>query len=356
MAGAHGKVESTQRLVDDAEAIAAQGEWLRAVEMLSDASRALDDSDDPADRVASADLAAAALSLRHRGFAEHPIGDPPAGWQLPLEDRFPGVDSVPEIPARELDAEILSAALQHHGCILVRGLLEPGPLARIRADIDDAFEAFATIRRDGVAPPELGFRAFRADRSQGYELGVIERAFASHGSGVLGVDAPKALNHMIDALRETGVEQVMNDYFGEQPAFSVKKTTLRRTEPDAIGGWHQDGAFLGTETRSLNIWTALTPCGEDAPGLDVYARHFDHLVPTGGDETWDWAVSDETASTYGTENLVRPVFEAGDALFFDQMTLHRTGIGPGMTEDRYAIEMWFFAPSTYPRDQIPLLF
>jgi len=27
-----------------------------------------------------------------------------------------------------------------------------------------------------------------------------------------------------------------------------------------------------------------------------------------------------------------------------------------MTATRYAIEMWFFAPSTYPTEQIPILF
>ena len=38
------------------------------------------------------------------------------------------------------------------------------------------------------------------------------------------------------------------------------------------------------------------------------------------------------------------------------MTLHRTGVSPGMTRTRYAIESWFFAPSTYPQDQVPILF
>ena len=48
-------------------------------------------------------------------------------------------------------------------------------------------------------------------------------------------------------------------------------------------------------------------------------------------------------------------FKAGDAVFFDEMNMHRTGSDPGMTNDRYALEAWFFAPSCYPMDQIPLL-
>ena len=54
--------------------------------------------------------------------------------------------------------------------------------------------------------------------------------------------------------------------------------------------------------------------------------------------------------------MVRPLFEPGDALLFDDLMLHRTAAAPGLTRARYAIESWFFAPSTYPADQIPIVF
>jgi hypothetical protein len=39
------------------------------------------------------------------------------------------------------------------------------------------------------------------------------------------------------------------------------------------------------------------------------------------------------------------------------MTLHRTAVDPAtMTGERYAIESWFFAASTYPYEQVPILF
>ena len=53
---------------------------------------------------------------------------------------------------------------------------------------------------------------------------------------------------------------------------------------------------------------------------------------------------------------MRPIFEPGDALLFDERFLHRTAVEPEMTRERYAIESWFFAPSHYPGDQIPLVF
>jgi hypothetical protein len=56
---------------------------------------------------------------------------------------------------------------------------------------------------------------------------------------------------------------------------------------------------------------------------------------------------------YGV-NVVSPVFRAGDAVFFDQLLLHRIGVRPGMTRERYAIEAWHFGASRFPMCQVPL--
>ena len=45
-----------------------------------------------------------------------------------------------------------------------------------------------------------------------------------------------------------------------------------------------------------------------------------------------------------------------DVMLFDELFLHRTGVSDGMTRDRYTIESWFFAPSSYPEAQIPIVF
>lgn len=293
------------------------------------------------------------LDLRHRAFHSHaPSG--PSSWPEPVPDRWPAETGIPEVHADELDAATVASALQHHGALLVRGLIPEDRAASLRDAIDDAFAGAERFREDQTVSADAEFRPFRADDR--YEFGGWERAFANFGAGVLGVDSPRAMFLMVEALEAAGARPVITDYFGERPAFSVKKTTLRRTEPDALAGWHQDGAFLGIDTRALNIWTALSPCGVDAAGLDVFAQRFDHLVPTGGPDIYDWSVSDETASRYDQSRIERPEFGTGDALLFDHMTLHRTGIDPTMTETRYAIEMWFFAPSAYPTEQIPILF
>lgn len=331
-------------VLERADALVAAGRGLDAVALLTQANRTQPDPE----------IEAHLVAVRHRAFAQLDR-TPPAGDHPPAAADLFDQPGVPEIGAEELRAELIASALQHRGALLVRRLLDPDRLGAVREAIDGAFDGAAKVRETGRARLKTEwFRQFTPDPP--YEFGGVERAFANFGSGVLAVDAPRALFRYLEALEAAGVGEVFADYFGERPAISVKKTTLRRTDPDAPPGWHQDGAFLGVDTKALNIWTALTPCGVDAPGIDVFPRGFDHLVPTGGDEIYDWSVSNETASAYDLDSVVRPDFAAGDALIFDHMTLHRTGVDPSMTKTRYAIEMWFFAPSTYPGEQIPICF
>jgi hypothetical protein len=165
------------------------------------------------------------------------------------------------------------------------------------------------------------------------------------------------LFRLIETLAEVGLVDVIEAFLGERPAMSVNKCTLRRVPVDSSGEWHQDGAFLGEEVRSLNVWMALSHCGRDAPTMDVVPRRFDRVVPTGTDGTpFDWAVgAPMVEAVAGDAGILRPEFAPGDVLLFDHLFLHRTAAEPHMTSERYAIESWFFAPSTYPEGQIPLV-
>jgi len=72
---------------------------------------------------------------------------------------------------------------------------------------------------------------------------------------------------------------------------------------------------------------------------------------------FDWAVGTGMVDilAQGGAPVLSPVFAAGDALLFDHLMLHRTGVRPGMTKSRWAIESWFFAPSAYPLEQGPVM-
>jgi hypothetical protein len=175
-------------------------------------------------------------------------------------------------------------------------------------------------------------------------------------------DSPRVLFDLLEGFDRMGLAEVLEGYLGERPAISVKKSTLRRVPlsiNDKPADWHQDGAFLGEGIRTCNVWLALTRCGAgtDASGLDVVPKRYAATLETGTEGAWfDWSVGPgvverETAQT----GVLCPTFEAGDALLFDELFLHRTHTDAGLTRERYAIESWFFAPSTYPSDQIPLV-
>jgi hypothetical protein len=107
----------------------------------------------------------------------------------------------------------------------------------------------------------------------------------------------------------------------------------------------------------MNVWVALSPCGGDrpTPGLELVPRRFDDILSTDGGvvaHSVDPAVIERVA---GDTPPVRPEFEPGDGLLFDERFLHRTYLPPDMTEARFALECWLFAPSHRPSEYLPFL-
>ena len=150
---------------------------------------------------------------------------------------------------------------------------------------------------------------------------------------------------------------MVEGYLGEKPAISGQKCTLRKATPDVPGGWHQDGKFMGP-VRSVNVWLSLSRCGDVAPSMDVVPKRLDDFVRTGGPGTMmDNQIGQQDADeAAGDAGIVRPIFEPGDALIFDHLFLHKTGSDPSMPNPRYAIESWFFGPSAYPDNYVPIAF
>jgi hypothetical protein len=172
---------------------------------------------------------------------------------------------------------------------------------------------------------------------------------------VLAADSPLLSFELMELFREAGLPRLVAGYLGETPLWSLQKTTLRKAEPAVGGAWHQDGAFMG-DVRALNLWLSLSRCGDEAPGLDIVPRRLDRLVATGTDDAMlDFQVSQRKAEeAAGDRGIVRPIFEPGDALFFDELFLHQTGSDPAMPNPRFAIENWFFGASGFPAEYAPL--
>ena len=275
-------------------------------------------------------------------------------WPPALPDPFPGLIALPEIDAADLDWRVLGGSILHHGSLIVRGLIDPTTAARLRDGIDAALAAYDVHQTDGERRGSADYLPVPIPATEPL---AGTRPWSRESGGVWAVESPRLFQTILALYQARGVIDAVGGYLGERPVLSIGKTVFRRAEPTTHGLFHQDGAFMGADIRTVNVWTALSDCGEDAPGLEVVARRLPTIVETGTEGSiFHWAVGRPVAErAAGDAPIAFPKFKAGDALIFDQLMLHATGVKAGMTRRRYAIEGWFFAPSAYAADQIPIV-
>lgn len=292
------------------------------------------------------------LECRHRyavwlaeGNAK-PLGEmaQPGSGDLALDEY-----GLPEISRDELSAGVLRKAILTHGALLVRGLVDADRAESYATGIDEAYASRTSANGGGAYTP------FRPE-SQYAPIDEF-RPWVEEAGGLLAVDCPGLHAEMLEFFREAGLKEVADEYLGGPAVISAHKTTLRKVEPGTKPGWHQDGAFMG-QVRSLNLWLALSRCGDVAPGMDVLPARLDDFVATGGEGTSvanqvSQTDAEQAATAAGVE-IVRPVFNPGDALIFDEMFLHATAAEGEMTKPRYAIESWFFTPAALPPGYVPI--
>jgi hypothetical protein len=344
-AGPYFPIDVQDRL-HHADRLAAEGQGLDAIDLLTEANRL---RREPL-------IEERLVTLRHEVFAPQP-GRPRASRPVEIVAQEPETSFGATDP-HYLDMATLRRGLAQHGCVLVRGLVPRLRAEALARGIDRALESFdrcVAERRAAAAPP--WYVPF-FPRGGDYRVGG-RRTWVRASGALWTADSPRMLFDLLEVVDETGIGALVEAYLGERPALSANKCTLRRVPVDTSTNWHQDGAFLGRDVRTLNLWLVLSSCGIDAPGLDIVPRRFDQIVPTGTEGAlFDWSISPALVERLagGADAVLRPEFEPGDALLFDHLFLHRTGVTAGMTRERWAIETWFFAPSTYPSGQIPLTY
>jgi ectoine hydroxylase-related dioxygenase (phytanoyl-CoA dioxygenase family) len=195
-----------------------------------------------------------------------------------------------------------------------------------------------------VGASQLAARAVRAQGLSGPLLwrGAVDLAqavrwlamLAAHDGGSLRLADALDIDAVIAALAPR-----LQPLLGEHAELVVSQCWVRRARPPH--GWHQDGALRAQFTPGETLlpihtcWLALTDCGVDAPGLEwVDAAQPAMLQPS---QLTDAAVQ----SRLGPQAFVRPLLQAGDAVFFDGALLHRTHVTPQMQAARTSIELRF---------------
>ena len=324
--------------MDDASA--GTGELLAEIDRLSEAARSSGDVDARRQLLRLRHLAGIALLDSEHDPPEHPSPD---------SDALPSVDGLPEIDPEQLTPELLRAGILRDGCLLVRGLIDREKALDVARQIDRGFAERERGQEGGDAADGY-YEPFHPDE----RFKESNREWVQEGGGLLAVDSPVLSFETLEMFRDAGLRELVGEYLGESPLISLQKTTLRKADPSVVGAWHQDGSFMG-DVRSINLWLSLSRCGDESPGLDLVPRRLDDLVPAGTEGTWlSHQVSDQVAEeSAGDLGIIRPIFEPGDALFFDHLFLHKTGSDPAMPNPRFAIESWFFGASAFTSEYAP---
>lgn len=348
----------SSELLEAGERLMAAGQGDRAIELLTVANR----------RSPSTEIERRLVEFRHKAFGAGRLstGGARAATRSAellakldrVVDPFPEIQGrPPEVTASGLTADVLRGSMKHHGCVIVRGLIDRERAAQLGRYTTHALDSASRFIDDLKATPDDWYAPFAPGNSD-----ALGRVWTRSLGTLYAGDCPRVLFELIETFREIGLDRLSSDYFGERTTISLQKCAVRRVTPETVRAepmskWHQDGRFLGDTVRAINVWIAFTEAGVHAPGMDVVPRRLESIVKTGtGSAGFDWCVGDEVVREVAKDTPpMTPVFAAGDAIIFDEMLLHTTSVKPAMTQNRISSETWFIAESTYPAEKwVPL--
>lgn len=288
-----------------------------------------------------------------------PTASPKLVVVRPDNETTPAKSCVPHINATDFTIDRLRAAIAEHGALIVRNMFSQTSVKTLISAADRVIDACADSTAEVAANvyhnPPGNLRTIMPKKDR--EL-ANTRSFHRNSGSAMCVEAPSVAEALLELYEAHGVKKMMTEYLGEPPCVSVKKWVIRRSKlPVAEAGWHQDGAFMGTNLNSLNMWIPLSDCGGEtgAPAMDVVPQRLYDIASAEGAQ-FDWSVSDSLVTgQFAANKPIVPEFSAGDAFFFDHFYLHRTQYRTDFTKLRYAVETWFFGASSFPKNQIPLV-
>ncbi len=349
--GARDTSVDVSKILDQSNVMVAENRWREAVELLVMHNRTQPQVELEKQLVD--------LRLKAAGHIQFAAAFPPRSDTNIKEPSWRLEGGIPVIPGDELNAHILSKAILEYGHLIVRDYIPRTAIKPLRTAIDLALAA-----RVAAYTGELG----RIDEAWYYESPHFPGNHVSYSrrhatkkftltGSIPVIDSPRASFELMELYHELGLPNLMREFFADEPLIATRKWMFRLVAPrqdvdDGIGGgWHQDGQFMGDSIQTLNLWAPLSHCGDgtNAPGIAIIPKRINEVVEYGTrGAKLDWTVGADLVSEIAEiAPVVRPRFRPGDALFFDHFSLHRSGHAESQTENRYAIECWFYAASAH---------
>jgi phytanoyl-CoA hydroxylase len=217
------------------------------------------------------------------------------------------------LSANQIEQQI--ATLHDTGYVIVRGLLGPGRVARLRA-IGQAQLAL----REAPLEYEADLRYPGAPQSRTATGGATVRRL---------LDAYARDAEFAACATDAQISQWLQQYFGSSVSMSRAHHNCLMTKHPAYGsltGWHRDIRYWAFEHDDLvSSWLALGPERADNGGLwFVPGSH----RATFGSERFDadkFFRSDLPENQALIATAVAPELDAGDVVFFHCNTLHSAG-------------------------------
>lgn len=212
---------------------------------------------------------------------------------------------------------------------------------------------------DAIAPPHIA--PLRAGILGAIALPPLTGRMASSKSfsflAQAGRRVPKCtqtLQLLILAFRTSAMHAIAVELLGDDYVFMVHHCSVRHQRVEQGGqalGFHVDGTFLGSDHQALNFWVPLDDVGGEAPGLTFLNN------PAVSERVWEQfqaqqkarsaeQIDPNTMSRHLQRDLgaklhgalFTPRIRGGDALLFDNSTLHATQDMTGCSRDRVSIE------------------
>lgn len=295
-----------------------ESKFIAAIRALSDQNRLASSPEIEAELVRL--RIEAGRALLHRGNPGMTVQPGPA-------DVFSGTTGIPEIGAGDLSADALASGILHHGALLVRGLYNQSQVDRLL---------------------EVSSSQDEGNRLKNNPLGCTAHT----------------LFELIEIYRECGLLDAVRHYLVGEPVMFAERTKLRhhRAERDKYAAipWHQDVNFFGMKSCAVNCWAAVTSIGEGNPGLGIIPRRVDERVGWKEEDgiaplEYGKAIPPDVLHQLVTKSpAVYPVLRPGDALLFDEMTVHQTAVRRWELADQIVTISWFFPATGFPEWGTPL--
>jgi hypothetical protein len=226
--------------------------------------------------------------------------------------------------------------LKNNGAVVVRKFLPAAEAAELQS-IAGAVYALLAVS-EGLADPDLE-NHFRRWNGVWLErlpalLNVRDRDLAARYDRLV-----------------TFIARRTRKIFGDDWHFFASRSFLRRlTGAKTMLKWHIDADAAHTDrAQCFNIWLPLERVGTDVPSLEIVPRS--HLkmrdLPLLSDGNYDR--DDAFVAAFGRPTVFP--LKPGDALVFDQFTLHRTQQTRAERFSRTACELRFFEAAAPTRQE-----